>query len=222
MASGSPLPLGWILAMAASIPSQPSESPPWARGLSAKRLALPSLPLVSGVRAPQGTGPRPAALANARARGPPGLLPEGPNVATADMSSVTHREGTPPRDQMSSAMHLGRPSPVLVGDLAQRCRLGWPSVGAWASRRCSDPDLSCMGRSPLQPDWGRGPGGVPKRGWACGGRSPGPIPRVRRQLARASWPGTGGSSPACLPGGSSCIPFAAAPGMAALSPTSSR
>ena len=78
------------------------------------------MPFVSGERGLQSTRSKPASLAKASTLRSLALVPSEPKAAMADMLSVSHCAGTPPRNAMLSAMHLSSVSRVLLIALSKK------------------------------------------------------------------------------------------------------
>ena len=80
-----------------------------------KRLADSTLPLVWGVRTLHSFISKPASLANSKTRATRRLLPPC-TTTSADMLSVSHSAGTPPRRATVRYMHRIRSSVPLLGE----------------------------------------------------------------------------------------------------------
>lgn len=103
-------------------PSQPVNSPSYARSLERKRLALSSLPFVSGLPGRHSASLKPASSAKRQARSTRLRLPPE-NATRADMLSVSASSGVPPKVAKASSRHESRSSVVLDLVGMKRCLL---------------------------------------------------------------------------------------------------
>ena len=142
------------------------------------------MPFVSGVPGRQSTSLKPASSANLHARSTFRLLP--PEKATrADMLSVTHSSGMPPKVRKASSRHASRSSVVLVLVGMKRCLRECPSVPDHTLNSKTSPFASASLTSSFQSNCSWRPGGVSKRGCASGEGEPKATPCLRHHAVNA-------------------------------------
>ena len=153
--------------------------------LDRKRLDDSTLPLVCGLRGRHSFSSKPASFAKAQTRSTRTRLPPLSDTS-ADMLSVTHSLGTPPRRMMVRYMHLTRSSAVREPDLTYTCLREYPSVAANTLNSNSSPSRFAILTDSFQSNCSCSPGGVSNLGWGSAPPSgPMAMPLLRMNCVKA-------------------------------------